>query len=184
MAEVIETGRGARDAEEVVRAARADGAGEARDDARGAQVKETFTQAQLDAIVAARLARERKGTLTPEESRAYRDFLGHRKADAEKAAEAIKAARAERDAAIAKLNDMENRHAALNKGVPLDRVDAYTRLAEACGKDGEPFDEALNKALAMFPLSPVYNGVPGSGGNPPPALAGKRPKRPEGVYAF
>jgi hypothetical protein len=174
MEEVNVTGQDARGAEDGAQAAGID----------NAQGAETFTQAQLDSIVASRLARERKGMLTPEEMRSYRDYLEHRKADAEKAAEAIKAAHDERDAAIARLNEVENIHAVLKKGVPPDRVDAYTRLAESCGASGEPFEVALEKAIAMFPLSPAHNGVPGSGGNPPPGRAEKWPKRPEGIFAF
>ena len=172
MEEISGTVQDARGAEECAEAAAANSA------------RETFTQAQLDAIVASRLARERKGMLTPEEMRSYRDFLEHRKADAEKAAEAIKAAQDERDAAMAKLKDMENTHATLKKGIPPDKVDVYVRLAVACGESGEPFEEALEKALGMFPISSAYNGVPGSGANPPPGRAEKWPKRPEGVYAF
>jgi len=172
MEEINGTVQDARGAEEGAGAAVANGA------------KETFTQAQLDSIVASRLARERKGMLTTEEARSYRDFMEHQKTDAEKAAKAIKAARDERDAAMAKLKDMENTHSALKKGVPPDKVDIYVRLAVACGENGEPFEEALEKALGMFPLSPAYNSVPGSGGNPPPGRADKRPRRPEGIYAF
>jgi hypothetical protein len=152
--------------------------------ARGAEAREMFTQAQLDAIVASRLARERKGMLTPEEMRSYRDFVEHQKANAEKAAEAVRVAYEERDAAIARLNDMENKHAALKKGVPPDRVDAYMRLSEACREDGDSFEDALDKAIGMFPLYTANNGVPGSGGNPPPARAEKKPGRAEVMYAF
>ena len=74
--------------------------------------------------------------------------------------------------------------AAVKKGIPGERAEKYARLAESyMGEDGD-FEKALDAALKDFPLAEAPKGVPGAGGNPPPAPAETKKPRPSGTVIF
>ncbi len=93
----------------------------------------------------------------------------------EKARDAIAAAEGERDAALAELEKLKRKLAAVSNGIPANRTDDYLALANTRMTDGVTFEQALSKALADFPLIPKQT--------PPPytAAAGSAPLMGVGV---
>lgn len=138
----------------------------------------TFTQAQLDAIIADRLSRAKKDMPAEDELQDFRTWKEQQQSESEKATAAIDKANRERDETNAKYATLEKKLAVLAKGIPADKADAYARLAEGYTSEGTPFDKAIDAALADFPI--VSPGVPGTGCNPPQSEP-QRKSRPSGT---
>ncbi len=101
----------------------------------------------------------RDAGITPEDNpemqlKEYKKWLDSQKSDLEKAQCDAKTAAAERDAAIAEAEAVNRKFNAVAKGVPADRAGDYITLANTRMTDGVTFEQALDKALADFPLTP------------------------------
>lgn len=108
------------------------------------QEEKTLTQAEVDQIVEARLARERKNQPSPDELKAFRDWRAQQQTESERAAQR------EQDLAT-KTQEAENLRRellAIKKGVHQDEVDFV--LFKVGKQDGD-FEKNLDKFLKDNP---------------------------------
>ncbi len=155
------------------------------------ETDKTFTQADVNNIV----SRESKSAvekllkeagIAPEGDykaslKAFKDWQDSQKTELEKATGSLATLAAEKEAAETKAKALENKVAALAKGIPADKLEQYTKLAEAYRGDKTDFSAALDKALKDFPVAEA--GTPGAGGNPPPTPNNQKPL-PSGTVFF
>jgi len=108
----------------------------------------------------------------------YQEWLDGQKSALEKAQGDVSTLTQTLSTEQAKSLRLERQLAALGKGVPADRADAYVRLADGyLGEDGD-YDKALDAALKDFPLAATQQaekrGSAGAGANPPPGSGGQQ----------
>lgn len=151
------------------------GAGGSPPPAEG-ETGKTFTQEDLNGIV----ARESKSAVEKllkeagiasegdykASMAAFKAWQDSQKTAIEKHESTIKTLQTDKEAAEAKAAELERKYAALSKGIPADKSQAYVKLAESYVSDKTDFGAALDMALKDFPLA--AGGVGGAGGNPPP----------------
>lgn len=114
------------------------------------QSEKTFTQAEVDALIARRVAREKKGMPSAEELEAFRTWQSNQQTDAEK----ITKLTGERDTAQsalstanAKIEQYERERFLLQSGIPADDVDYYAFKIGKLVTDDKPFEEAAKEYL-------------------------------------
>lgn len=131
------------------------------------QQERTFTQAEVNGLV----ARESKSAvekllksagIAPEGDykaslEAFRQWKESQKTDLENASEQMQNLQKQNTA----LNEQLE---ALKAGVPVDKLDRYTKLAKAYQTEDTSFINALKLALKDFPVS--GQGIAAAGGNP------------------
>lgn len=120
----------------------------------------TFTQEQVNGIVTKESRKQLEKLMQEaglpvdgdykEQLAAFKAWTDSQKTEAQLAAEAK--TKAETDLANAQAENaaLQKQITALGKGIPTDKMAQYTKLAEAY--EVEDFGEALDKALADFPL--------------------------------
>ena len=126
-------------------------ADEARENEQQEQQEEkTFTQAEVDALIDKRLARERKGMPTAEELTAFRTWQENQQTDADK----INKLTGERDTAQSALNSAnekleqyERERYLLRAGIPADDVDYYAFKIGKLVTEDKPFEKAAEEYL-------------------------------------
>lgn len=102
-----------------------------------------FTQAEVDALISKRIAKERRGMPKAEELAAFREWQkGH--ADN---TETLESVTSERDAAQSDLEMTRRENYMLRKGVPADDVDYFVYKVSKAMEDGESFEDAAEKYL-------------------------------------
>lgn len=116
----------------------------------GAPAEKTFTQAELDTIVARRLAKAQKGMPTDEELTAFRAWKDSQQTEKQK----WDALQNERDTAkndlseaLAKIEQYEHERYLLSKGVASDDVDYYAFKIGKLVDENKTFEEAANEFI-------------------------------------
>lgn len=138
----------------------------------------TFTQAEMDAIIADRVKRATKDMPNPDELKAFREHQESQKSEAERLSGTVQTLTTERDTERAAREKAEREITALKKGIPADKLPVYVHMAAMYQNDDTSFEAALDKAIADLPIgdSGKRRGVPGAGGNPPPSPGKPKPK--------
>lgn len=168
-----------------------DGAPDADNNSGGQEPPKTFTQEDVNALV----ARESKSAVEKllkdagisadgnhsEKLKAFKDWQDSQKSELEKATGSLSAAEQAKIDAEAKATLLERKFTAVSKGIPADKSEKYIKLAEAYTDDKTDFEKALDLALKDFPVA--EKGTPGAGGNPPPTTQTKAPL-PAGTVIF
>lgn len=115
------------------------------------QAEKTFTQSEVNALITARLERDRKGQPSKEELAEFHKWQDDQKSAEQKHTEAL---RAETDRA----NDAEKKAAALeakllatSKGVSPEAADDVVALASLKVGDDMPLDKAIDEVLKKYP---------------------------------
>ncbi|MCM1335624.1 MAG: hypothetical protein NC084_12915 [Bacteroides sp.] len=131
------------------------------------QTEKTFTQAELDSAIEARLARERKNQPTKEELKAFREWKDSQKTEEEKTAERIRLAREAQGAAEQRAAELEAKYTALTKGVKAEAVDDVIALARGKVSETVTIEQAIDGVIAKYPSftaadKPLTTGVPTS----------------------
>lgn len=116
-----------------------------------AQAEKTFTQAEVNELIKARLERERKGAPTKEELTAFRDWQDKQKTTEQKVADDLKAANEARTAAEQKVADYEAKFTAMIAGVAPDAADDVVALAMLKVNDTMPLSKAIAEVLQKYP---------------------------------
>lgn len=116
-----------------------------------AQAEKTFTQAEVNELIKARLERERKGAPTKEELTAFRDWQDMQKTTEQKAAEELKTANEARAAAEQKAADYEAIFTAIKAGVAPEAADDVVALAMLKVSDTMPLSKAIGEVLKKYP---------------------------------
>lgn len=132
----------------------------------GNQPEKTFTQAELDAIVAKRLARATKGMPDETELTAFRAWKDSQQTEQQR----MNALTQERDTAKtelaqaqAKVQQYEREKLVLSKGVPTEDVDYYVFKAAQLVSDTKTFEQAADEFIAAHkPQSKVVVNLGGS----------------------
>ena len=121
----------------------------------------TFTQADVDRIIAERLQRERAKLPNDDELKAYREWKKSQQSEAEKAAEREK----EYQALQSKSIELERENAVIKAGVKAD--DAEFVIFKVSRMEGD-FKKNLDRFLAENKkfTEPVTENVPGTKHNP------------------
>lgn len=152
------------------------GAESTRETAAGADsAAKTFTQEEVNALIAARLERERKGQPTKDELAAFREWQDNQKSAEQRHTEALRAEADRAEAAEKKAAALEAKLLAASKGVSPEAADDVVALASLKVGDDMPLDKAIDEVLKKYPQfagnpAPQTTGVPaGSGGT---ALSG------------
>lgn len=109
----------------------------------GAESGKTFTQEEVDALIAKRVAREKKGMPSAEELTQFREWQKTQQSEADKLGAAEKA----RDAANSALEDARNENTLLRMGVPADDVDYYAFKIKKLVTDKKDFETAAKEFL-------------------------------------
>lgn len=119
--------------------------------APAAQPEKTFTQADVDTIVARRLAKAQKGMPSDEELSAFRAWKNSQQTEQEK----IDALKTERDtakteltAAQAKIEQYEREKILVGKGVLAEDVDYYAFKIGKMVTDSKTFEQAATEYFA------------------------------------
>lgn len=115
------------------------------------QEDKTFTQKEVDELVKARVAREKKGQLSKEELKAYQEWKDSQKTESEKKDEALTNAEKAKQAAEEKAAILEAKVTCLSKGVGATSVDDVVVLAKAMVSDDVTIDQAIDKVLEKYP---------------------------------
>ncbi len=116
-----------------------------------AQAEKTFTQAEVNELIKARLERERKGAPTKEELTAFRDWQDKQKTTEQKAADDLKAANEARAAAEQKAADLEAKFLAMKAGVAPEAAEDVVALAMLKVSDTMPLSKAISEVLKKYP---------------------------------
>ena len=139
-----------------------------RETAGADSTAKTFTQEEVNALITARLERDRKGQPSKEELTAFRDWQNSQKTAEQKSADDLKAAQEAQSAAEQKATDLEAVFAAIKAGVPAEAAEDVVALAKLKVTDDMPLAEAIAAVLKKYPQfagnSAQTTGVPtGSG---------------------
>ena len=117
----------------------------------GAPAEKTFTQAELDTIVARRLAKAQKGMPSDEELTEFRAWKNSQQTEQEK----WNALQSERDTAkkdlseaLAKIEQYEHERYLLSKGVNAEDVDYYAFKVAKLVNENKTFEEAADEFIA------------------------------------
>lgn len=104
----------------------------------GAEPEKTFTQEEVDALIARRVAREKKGMPTAEELEQFRSWQKTQQTETEKLNTAVK----ERDEANKAFENAQKENCLLRMGVPADDVDYYVFKIGKLVTDKKDFESA------------------------------------------
>ena len=133
----------------------------AQPDTTAAEAGKTFTQADVDRIIAERLQRERAKLPNDDELKAYREWKKSQQSEAEKAAEREREYQALQSRAI----ELERENAVIKAGVKADDVEFV--IFKVSRMEGD-FKKNLDSFLAENKkfTEPVTENVPGTKHNP------------------
>ena len=133
----------------------------AHPDTTTAEAGKTFTQADVDRIIAERLQRERAKLPNDDELKAYREWKKSQQSEAEKAAEREREYQALQSRAI----ELERENAVIKAGVKADDVEFV--IFKVSRMEGD-FKKNLDSFLAENKkfTKPVTENVPGTKHNP------------------
>lgn len=137
------------------------------------QPEKTFTQADVDAIVARRLAKAQRGMPDEAELTAYRAWKESQQTEQQRLDAMTKerdTAKSDLDAALKKVTQYEQERYLLAKGIEPDDVDYYVFKANKMVSDTKTFEQAadeLIKAKKPQGNKPVEFGAPLNGGQAP-----------------
>ena len=120
------------------------GQGSAQEGADGGGER-MFTQAELDAAINRRLARERKGQPSAEELAAFREYQRTHAPKTE--AEQLRDMTTERDSAQTELELARRENDLLRHGIPADDVDYYVFKISKLATDDKDFEAAAKEYL-------------------------------------
>jgi hypothetical protein len=84
--------------------------------------------------------------------KAFKEWQDKQKTELEKATGSLSAAEQAKSDAESKALALEQKFAAVAKGIPADKADKYVKLAEAYVDDKTDFGKALDMALKDFPV--------------------------------
>lgn len=113
--------------------------------------EKTFTQAELDKVVADRLAREKAKLPTKEDLAEYKKWREENQTAEEKTAAEIKAAQEAKSAAEQKAAQLEAKYTAMTKGVKSDAVDDVIALALGKVSETVTLEQAIDGVIAKYP---------------------------------
>ena len=116
-----------------------------------AGAEKTFTQAEVNELIRARLERERKGQPTKDELTAFRNWQNSQKTAEQKAADDLKAAQDAQSAAEQKAADLEAMFAAMKAGVSPEAAEDVVALAKLKVSDDMPLSAAITEVLKKYP---------------------------------
>lgn len=116
-----------------------------------AATEKTFTQAEMDKVIADRLAREKAKLPTKEELAAFKKWRDENKTAEEKTADEIKAANEAKSAAEQKAAQLEAKYTAMTKGVKSDAVDDVIALALGKVSETVTLEQAIDGVIAKYP---------------------------------
>lgn len=139
----------------------------------GNQQEKTFTQAEVDTIVARRLAKAQKGMPDEAELTAFRTWKDSQQTEQQRMNTLTTerdTARTELAAALAKVEQYEREKVLLAKGVSAEDVDYYAFKAAQLVSDTKTFEQAADEIIkARQPQSKVVVNLGGSlqGGSAP-----------------
>jgi len=120
--------------------------------AQGEEKQEkTFTQEEVDAIVAKRLSRATKGMPTEEELTAFRTWKDSQQTEAQRLAAITQerdTAKNELRDALSRVEQYERERVMLAKGVSADDLDYYVFKAAKLVTDKKTFEQAADEVIA------------------------------------
>lgn len=117
----------------------------------GVQSEKTFTQAEMDKVIADRLAREKKNLPDKKRLEAFKAWEDSQKTVEEKQNEAISTAEKAKIEAEQRATDFEAKYTAISKGVKADAVDDVIALAKAKVNDTTTLEQAIDSVIAKYP---------------------------------
>ncbi|MBR5285401.1 MAG: hypothetical protein IKU30_00740 [Clostridia bacterium] len=115
-----------------------------------APAERTFTQAEVDSIVARRLAKAQKGMPDEAELTAFRSWKSDQQTEQQRIATLLKerdAAQSDLSAALAKAEQLERERYLLSKGVSADDVDYIAFKAGKLVNDTTTFEQAAETVI-------------------------------------
>lgn len=136
-------------------------------DTTSGTTEKTFTQAELDKIVADRVSREKAKLPSKDELAEFRRWRDEHKTAEEKSAEAVKTAQEAQTAAERKAAELEAKYTAISKGVKAENVDDVIALAMGRVTDTVTLEQAIDSVIKKYPSfssSAITTGVPSGGG--------------------
>lgn len=120
--------------------------------------EKTFTQAEVDTIVARRLAKAQKGMPDEAELTQFRAWQASQQTEQQRMAAITQerdAAKTDLAAAQAKVQAYEREKYLLGKGVPADDVDYYAFRAGQLVSESKTFEQAVDEVIKARPLPTV-----------------------------
>lgn len=114
------------------------------------QSEKTFTQAEVDAIITRRLAKEKKGMPDEAELTAFRAWKDSQQTEQQRIASITQerdTAKVDLAAALAQVEQYEHEKIMLAKGVPADDVDYYVFKADQLVSDTKSFEQAADEVI-------------------------------------
>lgn len=117
----------------------------------GVQSEKTFTQAEMDKVIADRLAREKKNIPDKKRLEAFKAWEDSQKTVEEKQSEAISNAEKAKLEAEQRASDFEAKYTAISKGVKSDAVEDIIALAKAKVTDTVTLDKAIDEVIKKYP---------------------------------
>lgn len=115
------------------------------------QAEKTFTQAEVNELIRARLERDRKGQPTKDELAAFREWQNSQKTAEQKAADDLRAAQEAQYAAEQKAADLEAMFAAMKAGVSPEAAEDVVALAKLKVSEDMPLTAAIAEVLKKYP---------------------------------
>ena len=134
------------------------------------QAEKTFTQSEVNALITARLERDRKGQPSKEELAEFHKWQDDQKSAEQKHTEALRAETDRANAAEKKAAALEAKLLAASKGVSPGAADDVVALASLKVGDDMPLDKAIDEVLNKYPQfagnsAPATTGVSGGNGS-------------------
>ena len=114
------------------------------------QPEKTFTQADVDAIVARRLAKAQRGMPDEAELTAFRAWKDSQQTEQQRIASITQerdTARVDLAAALAQVEQYEHEKIMLAKGVPAEDIDYYVFKADQLVSDTKSFEQAADEVI-------------------------------------
>lgn len=114
------------------------------------QSEKTFTQAEVDAIITRRLAKEKKGMPDEAELTAFRAWKDSQQTEQQRMntiTQERDTAKSDLAAAQAKIEQYEREKLMLKKGVPAEDVDYYVFKAGKLVSDSKTFEQAADEVI-------------------------------------
>lgn len=117
----------------------------------GVQSEKTFTQAEMDKVIADRLAREKKNLPDKKRLEAFKAWEDSQKTAEEKQADIIAQAEKSKADAEQRAIEFEAKYTAISKGVKADAVEDVIALAKAKVTDTVTLDKAIDEVIKKYP---------------------------------
>lgn len=114
--------------------------------------EKTFTQSEVNALITARLERDRKGQPSKEELAEFHKWQDDQKSAEQKHTEALRAETDRANAAEKKAAALEAKLLATSKGVSPEAADDVVALASLKVGDDMPLEKAIDEVLKKYPL--------------------------------